>query len=62
MGIDMGTGSTKGVLASLDGTILKVATRSHQMSMPRPGFAEMNAENLWWREICEIAAELLNGF
>ena len=62
MGIDMGTGSTKGVLASLDGTIFKVATRSHQMSMPRPGFAEMDAENLWWREICEIAGELLDGF
>ena len=61
MGIDMGTGSTKGVLASLDGTILKVATRSHKMSMPRPGFAEMDAEGLWWREICEIAAELLDG-
>ena len=61
MGIDMGTGSTKGVLAALDGTIRRVATRSHEMSMPRPGFAEMDAENLWWREICEISTELLDG-
>jgi xylulokinase len=62
MGIDMGTGSTKGVLADLNGTIRRVATRSHQMSMPRPGFAEMDAETLWWREICEISAELLDGW
>lgn len=29
------------------------------MSMPRPGFAEMDAEALWWAEICSMVAELV---
>lgn len=38
MGIDAGTGSTKGVLATLDGQIVVQAVRKHGMSMPRPGW------------------------
>lgn len=59
LGIDMGTGSSKGVLASIDGTIVATATRSHSMSMPRPGWAEMDAENDWWAEVAQISQELM---
>lgn len=59
LGIDMGTGSTKGVLVDVDGTVLASETVAHTMSLPRPGWAEVDAEDLWWREVCEIGATLM---
>ena len=47
LGIDMGTGSTKGVLSTPDGEIVATATRAHEMSLPRPGWAEVDATTVW---------------
>jgi sugar (pentulose or hexulose) kinase len=58
MGIDIGTGSTKGLLARLDGEIVATAARSHQMSLPRPDWAEMDAEAIWWADVMAIGQEL----
>jgi xylulokinase len=59
LGIDIGTGSTKGVLARPDGEIVATASRSHQMSLPRPGWAEMDAEATWWADVAAISRELV---
>lgn len=59
LGIDIGTGSSKGALTSPDGEILATATVSHAMSMPRPGFAEMDAEAVWWADVVELCQTLL---
>ena len=59
LGIDMGTGSTKGVLVDSRGTVIATETVAHAMSLPRPGWAEVDAEELWWREVCEIGATLM---
>lgn len=59
LGIDMGTGSTKGVLVDASGTVLASETVPHTMNLPRPGWAEVDAEALWWREICDIGAGLM---
>ncbi|OKL53016.1 sugar kinase [Bowdeniella nasicola] len=56
-GFDVGTSSSKGVLASLDGEILAVAQRPHDVQRPRAGHVEMDA-NVWWRELCDVLAEL----
>lgn len=61
MGIDMGTGSTKGVLTDPAGTIVATATRSHAMQLPRPGWAEMDAERDWWGDLVAVCSELLTG-
>ncbi len=58
LGIDMGTGSTKGVLVDAAGTVIASETVAHSMNLPRPGWAEVDAEGLWWREVCEVAARL----
>lgn len=60
MGIDMGTGSSKGVLTTPDGRILATATRPrpHSMVMPRPNWAEVDAEVVWWGDVVSIAQEL----
>ena len=59
LGIDMGTGSTKGVLVDTAGVVLATATISHSMNLPRPGWAEVDAEATWWREVCEISNRLV---
>lgn len=59
MGIDMGTGSTKGVLTTMDGDVVAVAVRRHGMSLPRPGWAEVDAETVWWGDLVEVARELM---
>ena len=50
LGVDMGTGSSKAVVTTVAGQILVTATRPRpqSMSMPRPGWAEVDAEGVWW--------------
>lgn len=58
IGVDIGTSSSKGVLVSLDGTVLATAVRDHAVSRPAPGHVEMDAD-LWWTEAVGILGELL---
>ena len=58
VGIDMGTSSTKGVLVTPDGTVLASAQHDHQISLPRPGWAEVDAERVWWAEVAEVCRDL----
>lgn len=59
IGIDMGTGSSKGVLADAGGTVLATETVPHETSMPRPGWVEVDPERVWWQEICTISSALM---
>ncbi|TWS18466.1 sugar kinase [Tsukamurella asaccharolytica] len=59
LGIDIGTGSTKGVLVTPDGTVVDSRAVPHQMSLPQPGWAEVDAEATWWAEICSISRALV---
>jgi xylulokinase len=58
LGIDIGTGSTKGVLVDGSGTVIASETVAHAMQLPRPGWAEVDAEAMWWHEVCAISATL----
>ncbi len=59
MGVDIGTYSSKGVLTEPDGTIIARATTEHNVSFPRPGWAEQNADHIWWGEFTQISRDLL---
>jgi xylulokinase len=59
MGIDIGTYSSKGVLTTLQGRILAQQTIEHGMDIPQPGWAEQDAESIWWGEFAAIARGLL---
>jgi xylulokinase len=59
LGIDMGTGSSKGVLVDAAGSVLASETIAHSMNLPRPGWAEVDAEAMWWREVCAISTTLM---
>ena len=60
LGVDVGTSSTKGVLARPDGEVLATAERPHGLSLPRPGWAEHDAERVWWADFVSVCKELLD--
>lgn len=59
LGIDIGTSSSKGVLARPDGTVVAVVERPHPLSLPRPGWAEHDAESIWWDDVLTLGRELV---
>lgn len=59
LGIDMGTGSSKAVLVDPAGTVLASETIPHAMELPRPGWAEVDAEAMWWHEVCTLSRTLM---
>jgi len=59
LGIDVGTASSKAVLARPDGEIVARAQRPHELSLPRPGHAEHDAEAVWWTDVVALCRELL---
>lgn len=58
LGIDIGTYSSKGVLCRLDGTILAHAKTEHIISIPKAGYAEQDAEKVWWSDFCQVVRRL----
>ena len=58
LGIDIGTYSSKGVLCRPDGAILAEAHADHEMSIPKPGYAEHDADGVWWADFVKIAQAL----
>ena len=59
LGIDVGTSSSKGVLARPDGAVVATAERPHGLSLPRPGWAEHDAEGVWWADFRALCHELV---
>lgn len=58
LGIDVGTASSKGVLLRPDGSLVAEARADHGMDIPRPGWAEQDADAVWWADICAISRAL----
>ena len=61
LGIDIGTYSSKGVLVKPDGTLLKSRVVEHVMDIPHPGWAEQDADAVWWADVVTICQNLLDG-
>jgi xylulokinase len=61
LGIDIGTSSSKGVLCTSEGEILASATMDHQTSFPKSGWAEHDADAVWWDDFVAICRRLLSG-
>lgn len=61
LGIDVGTYSTKGVLVQADGTVLKSHVVEHTMDIPHPGWAEQDADKVWWHDLVLVCKALLDG-
>lgn len=59
LGIDIGTSSSKGVLVDLAGRIVAQHAVAHGFDMPQPGWAEQDADAVWWRDFCDISRALI---
>jgi xylulokinase len=59
MGIDVGTYSSKGVLCTAQGGILAEQQLEHRLSVPQAGWAEQDADQTWYADICSISKSLL---
>ncbi|MHA7292400.1 FGGY-family carbohydrate kinase [Arthrobacter sp. HLT1-21] len=58
LGVDIGTGSSKGVLVAMDGTVRRTKVIEHRVERPYPGWVEMDA-HIWWDEFTAICRALL---
>lgn len=54
LGIDIGTGSSKGVLTTSRGEVLAQSEQPHDLSLPRAEWAEHDAEAVWWNDFATI--------
>ena len=61
LGLDVGSSSTKAVLVDADGGVVAEARSEHEISRPRPGWAEQDAELVWWGSVVEACRRLLPG-
>ena len=59
MGIDTGTNSSKGVLIDSTGRVLATHVTQHEMTNPKPGHYEHDAEKDWWGDFCTISKALI---
>jgi len=58
LGVDIGTASSKDVLARANGEVVATTERPHDLSLPQPGWAEHDAEGVWWKDFVSICQEL----
>lgn len=61
LGVDVGTYSSKGVLVNAAGEVLAQHVVPHDMEVPHPGWAEQDADAIWWADVVAICRALLNG-
>lgn len=59
LGVDLGTSSVKGVLVAASGELIAKAERTHSVSMPRAGWMEHDAEEVWWQGFVTVVRDLL---
>src|SRR5690606_14833796 len=59
LGIDIGTTSTKAILASSDGVIVAEASAESSLRSPHPGWAEEDPAQ-WWANVGIVCRRLLD--
>ncbi len=59
LGIDIGTYGSKGVLTNTEGDVVASHQVPHDLSIPRPGWAEHDAERDWWGDFRRLSHALL---
>lgn len=59
LGIDVGTYESKGALVDREGRIVASASTAHDLSLPRPGWAEHDADAVWWHDLVVLTRKLL---
>jgi xylulokinase len=61
LGVDIGTYSSKGVLVNVDdGQVVSSHVVEHDLSMPKPGWVEHDADEIWWGEFVRICKTIID--
>jgi len=60
LGVDIGTYESKGVITTLEGEVVTTKVSPHELSIPKPGWAEHDPEAVWWGDFVLITRSLLN--
>ena len=60
LGIDVSTTATKALLVDEDGKLVATSSASHELSTPKPLWAEQ-APAEWWRATCEAIRGVIDG-
>lgn len=58
LAIDVGTTNTKAMLFGTDGSQACLASRRHSVVCREDGWAEHDAEEVWWKEVCKVCREI----
>ena len=59
LGVDIGTYESKGVITDQAGTVIAQAATPHGLDIPRPGWAEHDADAVWWSDFRLLVNRLL---
>ncbi len=59
MGIDIGTFESKGVLTDAKANVIAYQACPHVMESLKPGWAEHDAEGVWWHDLCQLSNALI---
>ena len=59
LGVDIGTYESKGVITDVAGQVIGSAVSPHTLIIPRQGWAEHDAEAVWWGDFVFITQQLL---
>ena len=59
MGIDVGTGESKGVLIDENCRVVCSASCAHETANPRPTWFEHDADKVWWGDFCKLSRVLI---
>lgn len=61
LGIDIGTYESKGTLTTKTGQVMASAAVGHELAIPRPGWAEHDADGVWWQDFVTLCRRLLSA-
>jgi xylulokinase len=61
LGIDIGTYESKGTITDVDGKVIASASIGHELSIPQPGWAEHDADKVWWHDFVTLCRQLLES-
>ena len=60
LAIDVGTQSVRAALVDEAGDVLCLASQEHGIRTPKPGWAEHDAEDVWWHDFVVLCRKMLS--
>lgn len=58
LGVDIGTSSSTGIIVDTELDVVRSVSVEHDVSVPRPGWAEHDADEVWWSDFTRITQRL----